>query len=217
MALLPDILRAAGAPEAAAALRADPLLNHNFIVSLVDTSSTLAGSQALGTLASAALSAVSDVLLGGFSECSGLEASLKVEDYNEGGNNGAVLKFPGRMSWGNLTFKKGFGSSSALWDWSYGFAIGKGRRRDGLVVLLNELHLPNNIWFFRRGLPLKWSGPSLNATQNSVAIESIELAHEGIYQVPFVGAASGLSGLAAGSMGGALQAGGGAISAAGNL
>ncbi len=217
MALLPDILRAAGAPDAAAALRSDPLLNHNFIVSLIDTSSSLAGSQALGTIASAALSAVSDVLLGGFSECSGLEMSLKVEEYSEGGNNGAVLKFPSRTSWGNLTFKKGFGSSAALWDWGYGFAIGKGRRRDGLVVLLNELHVPNNIWFFRRGLPLKWSGPALNATQNNVAIESVEISHEGIYQVPFVGAASGLAGLAAGAVGGALAAGSGAISAAGNL
>lgn len=211
MALLPDILRAAGAPEAAAALRADPLLNHNFVVSLLDTSSTLA------TVGSAALSAVSDVLLGGFSECSGLDMSLKIEEYNEGGNNGTVLKFPGRVSWGNLTLKKGVGSSSALWDWSYGFVIGKGKRRDGLVVLLNELHVPNNIWFFRRGLPLKWSGPALNATQNNVAIESIEIAHEGIYQVPFVGAASGLSGLASGAVGGVEQAGAGAITAAGNF
>lgn len=217
MALLPDLLRAAGAPGAAAALRADPVLNHNFIVSLLDTSSSLAGSQALGIAASAALSAVSDVLLGGFSECSGLEASMKVEEFNEGGNNGAVLKFPGRVSWGNLSFKKGVGASSALWDWAYGFAIGKGKRRDGLVVLLTELHVPNNIWYFRRGLPLKWSGPALNATQSNVAIESIEIAHEGLYQVPFVGAASGLAGLAAGSVGGALQAGAGAVSAAGNL
>jgi phage tail-like protein len=211
VALLPDILRATGSPEAAAALRSDPLLNHNFVVSLLDTSSTLAA------IGSAALSAVSDVLLGGFSECSGLEASLKVEEYNEGGNNAAVLKFPGRLSWGNLTFKKGFGSSAALWDWSYGFAAGTGKRRDGLVVLLNEMHVPNNIWYFRRGLPLKWSGPSLNAAQNNVAVESIEIAHEGLYQVPFVGAASGLAGLAAGAVGGALQAGAGAVSAAGNL
>lgn len=211
MALLPDILRAAGAPEAAAALRSDPLLNHNFIVSLLDTSSTLA------TISSAALSAVSDVLLGGFSECSGLEMSLKVEEHTEGGNNGAVLKFPGRMTWGNLTFKRGAGSSAALWDWAYGYAVGTGKRRDGLVVLLNETHVPNNVWYFRRGLPLKWSGPSLNATQNNVAIESIEIAHEGLYQVPFVGTASGLAGLAAGAVGGALQAGAGAFSASGNV
>lgn len=194
MALLPDLLRAAGAPGAAAALRADPVLCHNFVVSLLDTSSSLA--------AGAALSAVSDVLLGGFSECSGLEANMKVEEFNEGGNNGAALKFPGRVSWANLSFKKGVGASSALWDWAYGFAIGKGKRRDGLVVLLSELHVPSNIWYFRRGLPLKWSGPALNATQNNVAIESIEISHEGLYQVPFVGAA---------------QAAVGAVSAAGSF
>ena len=56
-------------------IRTDPLLNHNFIVSLLDTSSTLA------LLASSTLSAIGDVPVGGFSECSGIEMSMKVEDY----------------------------------------------------------------------------------------------------------------------------------------
>jgi phage tail-like protein len=212
VALLPDALRAAGAPEAAAALRSDPLLNHNFIVSLLDTSSTLA------TLGSAALSAVFDVALGGFSECSGLEMSMTPEDYKEGGNNGAVLKFPARVTWSNLVLKKGLGSSTRLWDWHYGFVIGKGKRRDGLVVLLNELHVPNSIWFFRRGLPIKYSAPALNAAQNNVAIESLEIAHEGIFQLPFVGAASGLgSAIAGGGVGGLADAIGSIPGAAGNL
>jgi phage tail-like protein len=211
MPLLPDILRAAGEPDAAALFRNDPVLNHNFLVSLLDTSSVLA---AVGT---GVLSAVSDTLLGGFSECSGLEANLVVEDYKEGGNNGTVLKFPGRVSWGNITLKKGVTQSTALWDWHYGFVIGKGKRRDGLIVLMNELHVPNNMWFFRRGLPLKYSGPSLNATQNGIAVESIEIAHEGIFQVPFVGAASGVAGMATGSIGGALQAIAGGVTAAPNF
>src|SRR3954471_21600460 len=101
MALLPDILRAAGSPEGAKLLRNDPVLNHNFLVTLIDTSSALAG---LGT---AALSAVTDTLLGGFTECGGLEMNLAIEDYKEGGNNGAVLKFPGRVSWANLSLKRG--------------------------------------------------------------------------------------------------------------
>ena len=65
-------------------------------------------------------------------------------------------------------------------------------------VLLNEQHLPSNIWFFRRGLPVKYTGPSLNATQNNVAIEAIEIAHEGIHQVAGVGgfaAAGAIAGL----------------------
>lgn len=179
------------------ALRADPVLNHNFVVSLLDTSSVLA------TIGAAALSAVMDVAVGGFSECSGLEMSMRTEDYKEGGNNGATLHFPNRVEWGPLTLKKGVGSGSALWDWHYGFVVGKGKRRDGLIVLLNELHVPHNIWFFRRALPTKYSGPALNATQNNVAIESIEIAHEGIFQVPLVGAASGLaSAIAGGAVGG---------------
>lgn len=212
MALLPDVLRLAGASGAGDALRADPVLNHNFVVSLLDTSSVLA------TVGSALMSAVSDVLLGGFSECSGLEMSMKIEEFNEGGNNGTVLKFPGRVSSGNLTLKKGQGTSSALWDWHYSFVIGRGKRRDGLIVLLNELHVPNNIWYFRRGLPLKYSGPAMNATQSTVAIESIEIAHEGLWQMPFVGAASAVGNLiAGGGAGGLAGAATGAISGGLNL
>ena len=116
-----------------------------------------------------------------------------------------MLKFPGRVSFGNLTLKKGQGTSSALWDWHYGFVDGRGKRRDGLIVLLNEIHLPNNIWYFRRGLPLKYTAPALNATQNTVAIESIEIAHEGLWQLPFVGAASAIGGAVAGAVSGGLN------------
>jgi phage tail-like protein len=179
------------------AIRFDPVLNHNFVVSLIDTSSTLA------ILGSAALSAIFDVALGGFSECSGLEMSLKTEDYREGGANGAVLHFPTRVEWGTITLKKGV-AGTALWDWHYGFVEGSGKRRDGVIVLLTAQKLPNNIWYFRRGLPTKYSGPQMNATQNSVAIESIEITHEGVYQVPFVGAASGVASAAAGAIGGLL-------------
>ena len=173
-------------------LRSDPPLNHNFVVSLVDTSSTLT------TVKSAALSAILDVALGGFTEASGLEMSLKTEDYNEGGNNGLVLKFATRVQWTNIVLKKGIGAGTALWDWHYGFVEGKGKRRDGVIVLLNEMHVPNNIWYFRRGLPVKYSGPQLNATQNAVAIESIEIAHEGLWQVPYVGYGAAAAGAVAG-------------------
>ncbi len=175
-------------------VRPDPVLNHNFAITLLDTSSKLAIARSIAT------SAVLDVALGGFSECTGLEMSLQVEDYREGGNNGAVLKFPTRVTWTNITLKKGVGLSSALWDWHYGFVEGKGKRRDGVIILLNELRVPNNIWHFRRGLPVKYSGPSMNATQNSVAIESIEIAHEGLYQVPAIGYVGGAASMIAGGI-----------------
>jgi len=177
------------------ALRGDPVLNHNFVVSLLDTSSTL------GLLGSAALAAIFDVALGGFSECSGLEMSLQVEEYKEGGGNHTILKFPSRVTWSNITLKKGIGAGTALWDWHYGFVTGQGRRRDGIIALLNDLRLPNNIWYFRRGLPVKYTAPAMNATQNNVAIESIEIVHEGIYQLPGVGIGAAVVGAVAGLVG----------------
>jgi phage tail-like protein len=211
MAMLPEILRAAGAPDAAAALRADPVLNHNFVISLIDTSSGLDAALSIG------MSALLDVALGGFAECSGLEMTMKTEDYKEGGDNGGVRRFASRVEWSNITLKKGLGSGTALWDWHFGFVLGRGHRRDGLIALLNEMHVPNSIWLFTRGLPVKYTAPALNATQNNVAIEAIEIAHEGVIQLPFVGLASGIAGAAAGAAGNLLAAGGGAISAGFNL
>jgi phage tail-like protein len=171
-------------------IRSDPILAHNFVISLLDSSSALA------LAASAALSAIGDVALGGFSECSGLEMSLEVHEYSEGGRNGHILKFPTRVKWANITLKKGISAGSALWDWHYGFVEGRGKRKDGLIVLLDDLHLPNKVWVFRRGLPVKYTAPALNATQNNVAVESIEIAHEGIYQLPGVGFAAAAAGAA---------------------
>lgn len=158
--------------------RDDPLLAYNFHISLLASSSSLAN--AVTTIA---LSNVIDRPVGGFSECTGLEMSLEVEDYKEGGNNGAVLKFPGRVKWENITLKKGLTTNTVLWDWFFDFVQGRGERKDGVITLQNEAHEPHTVWGFRRGLPLKYSGPQLNAAQNNVAIESIEIAHEGLYQL----------------------------------
>lgn len=155
-------------------VRNDPLLSHNFVITLLDSSSSLA----LGGQSGVALDAA-----GGFSECTGLEMSLDVEEYREGGRNGEALQFPSRVRWSKITLKKGLGTSTALWDWHYGFVTGTGRRRDGLIVLLNERRLPAHIWHFRRGLPTRYAGPSMNAAQGAVAIETIEITHEGIYQL----------------------------------
>jgi phage tail-like protein len=166
-------------------VRADPLQGFNFLISLVDVTSSA------DLLKSAALSAVADVVLGGFSECSGLEMTMAVHDYAEGGNNGCTLHFPAPVKWGNITLKKGLGASTALWDWHYGFVVGTGTRRDGVISLMDGEHVPNTIWYFKKGLPVKYSGPAMNASTSAVAVESIEIAHEGIYQLPGVAAGAG--------------------------
>jgi phage tail-like protein len=116
----------------------------------------------------------------GFSECSGLELALDIEEYKEGGNNGTVLRLPTRAKWTNLKLKRGVALSDDLWLWHYGFVQGTVSRRDGVVTLQDEQQNPVKVWSFKRGLPVKWTGPSLNATQSQVAFEEIEIAHEGL-------------------------------------
>jgi phage tail-like protein len=168
-------------------VRVDPASAYNFLITFVDSSSVLA----------TAVSQIQTAALGGFSECAGLEMSLKIEEYPEGGRNETSLKFPTRVSWTNLILKRGVTGNPDLWDWHYGFVEGRGKRRDGIIVLQNDLHLPVNIWTFKRGIPVKWTGPALNASQSAVAIESIEIAHEGLRQAPPVGLASAALGAAA--------------------
>lgn len=170
-----------------AGVRSDPVLSHNFLISLLDTD-TSGGAGAVAK--TAVLSLISEALVGGFTECTGLEMSLELEDYEEGGRNGEVLKFPTRVKWNNLILKTGMATGLTLWDWFYGFVQGRGKRRSGLIVLTDDLHQPHNIWWFWRGLPVRYTGPSLNAGQSAVAVESIEIAHEGLYQVPYVAAAA---------------------------
>ena len=172
------------------ASRTDPLLSRNFVISLVDSAS------ALGAAPSVSLSGILDVAAAGFSECTGIEMSMTPEDYKEGGRNDAVLKFASRITWSNITLKKGLGLTNDLWDWHFEFVQGQGKRRDGVIALLGASREPQHLWYFRRGLPVKYSGPQLNAAQSAVAIESIEIAHEGIYQVPGVASRPGPAGAA---------------------
>jgi phage tail-like protein len=155
-------------------------------VSLVDSS--MAGADGSG-LATFALSTVGATTTAGFSEVSGLEMTMEVEEYPAGGQNGAVLKFPGRLKWSNLVMKRGviakrdYSDRSDLWTWIQTYIDGQGVRRDGVVTLLDEAQTPQLVWGWRRGLPLKWTGASMNASQSQVAIEQIEISHEGLYLI----------------------------------
>jgi phage tail-like protein len=154
--------------------RGDPVLGYSFLIALIDTTNAL----------SAALGGISALASGGFSECSGLETGMEVEDYREGGSNGCVLKFPTRVTWTNIRLRRGVAWSDDLWKWHDGFVKGRGKRRDGVIVLLNEERDPAKVWQLSRALPVRWAGPTLNATQSQVAIEELELAHEGMRLLP---------------------------------
>ena len=163
--------------------RSDPVPSFNFYVSLVRTSSSLGKLLGDSTLEKALLS--SDLVIsGGFSECSGLEGTLQVEEYSEGGENRFVHKFPTRMTYSNIILKRGITFSHELWRWHFDYANGKGKRLDGLITLLDESKKSVRTWAFQKGLPLKWTGPTLNATQSQVAIETLEIMHQGWKPLP---------------------------------
>jgi len=179
-----------GPVQSLTGIRLDPPLNHNFLVMIVDTSS-------FGSfVASGLLSLAGDVLLGGFSECSGLKMDMEEAKRHEGGLNNTEHRFPTRVTWPNIVLTRGVSRiSQSGWDWLYGFGDGKVKRKDGLIMLMDSRHLPHNIWTFKRGFPVKFEGPKMNGTGNEVAMESLEIAHEGLWQLSILKIGAGLVGL----------------------
>ncbi len=157
--------------------RPDPIPGFNFAVRLLDAP-TMVGAAVAG-LFGAKVSVDA-----GFRECRGLEGTLQTVDQPEGGLNDRVRRFPTRMTWSPITLSRGVGLSPDLWDWYAAYASGTGRRRDGLIVLLNAARDPVMFWRFRRGLPTRWTGPTLDATSNELAIERLEITHEGLRVQP---------------------------------
>ena len=151
--------------------RIDPVGVCNFYLTLIDTQNVV------GTLLTAAL----NYAVAGFSECSGIDAMLEVQEYKEGGVNDHVQKFPTRASYSNITLKHGvIYLYDDLWNWHFGFVQGQGTRKDGLIVLQDTAGNAAKVWKFKRGIPTKWVGPQLNAAQSAAAIESLEISHEGL-------------------------------------
>lgn len=121
-----------------------------------------------------------DMPKGGFSECTGLTLETEMKDYMEGGLNTHVRKFPGRTKQSNITLKRGIVDRS-LWDWFFQLSQGQVIYRNGSVIVKDPSGNDDVMeWRFVRAFPLKWTGPDLNATQNNVAVETLELCHHGL-------------------------------------
>jgi phage tail-like protein len=144
---------------------------YNFTIRLVETAKP----------ASATLSTFAPPLEAGFSECSGLEATMKVDEWQEGGRNDAVLRFPARITHPSIKLRRGVTTTDDLWAWHELYVRGRGRRRDGVIELVDDVGSVVRTWRFRRGLPVRWAGPPLAAGQSQVAIEELEIAHEGLF------------------------------------
>ena len=116
----------------------------------------------------------------GFSECTGLQLETEVQDYPEGGLNAYLLKFPGRTKQANLTLRRGI-VDRQLWDWYYDITQGVVKLRNGTIAVHDPAGRDLVMeWRFWRAFPTKWSGPDLNAIQNNIAVETLELCHQGL-------------------------------------
>lgn len=116
-----------------------------------------------------------------FSEVSGLGAAGDPTEYREGTdpvNN--VRKLPGLRKYEDLSFKRGYVQDDTLWRWYQRIANGEADRRNGSVVLLNEARQAVMRWNFENAWINSISGPALNATSNDIAIETMQLCHEGL-------------------------------------
>jgi phage tail-like protein len=114
----------------------------------------------------------------GFARCSGLGERFEVLAYREGGL-GSLRQFRGAARSGRFVLERGLVRDRALWEW-----FRRGDPRDGAVLLLDAGGRERTRWVFRRGWPCAWSGPELDAEAAEVALERVEIIHEGVEWLP---------------------------------
>jgi phage tail-like protein len=123
---------------------------------------------------------IDGVAVGGFLECTGLSVETDPIEYRTGADDTTFRKLPGLRKYSNIVLKRGLTSSRELWEWYKAVIDGRTQRRSGSITLLNEQREPVLVWRFQEGWPRKLEGPTLNAKNNEVAIESLEICHEGL-------------------------------------
>ena len=117
---------------------------------------------------------------GAFAEVSGLEAEQPFIEFRTGAEDITVRKLPGLKKFPNLVLKRGITGDLAFWNWLLDGMNGTVRRTEGSIILLDENRQEVMRWNVRRAWPVKWTGPGLNAKNNEVAMETVEICHEGL-------------------------------------
>lgn len=116
----------------------------------------------------------------GFSECTGLNAESNVIEYREGNESITPRKLPGLNKFGNVTLKRGLSKDTALFDWHKAAMDGDINRTSVSIVVLDEKRQEQLRYNLVNAWPSKYTAPDLKANANEIAIESIEIAHEGV-------------------------------------
>ena len=118
----------------------------------------------------------------GFTEVTGLDMQVEPIEYREGSSpEYSKIKMPGMHKFSNLTCKRGtVAGDSDFYKWVKTISLNKAERRDVIISLLDESHSPLMTWKAKNTFPVKLQASDLKADGNEVAIETLELAHEGL-------------------------------------
>ena len=118
---------------------------------------------------------------GSFSEVSGFDATMDVVEYRAGDDPAITpTKLPGLIKYGNITLKWGAAETMVLYDWLIDITEGTIEKKTVTLTALDEEGSPAASWRCINAWPVKYTAPDFNGTSSEIAIESIELAHEGL-------------------------------------
>ena len=143
-------------------IREDPYGNYNFLITINGVSDD------------------GNDVKGAFTEASGLETEVSPIEYRNGNEDITVRKIPGLKKFTNITLKRGATGDIDFWNWIRTAMKGQVQRADGSIVLLDENRVEVMRWNFTRGWPCKYTGPGLNAANNEISMETLEICHEGL-------------------------------------
>lgn len=115
-----------------------------------------------------------------FRECSPIVVETETYEYAEGGLNSYTHKLPVRTKYSNITLKRGMDETQALYDWYIKAASGQISRQNISIIIYDSEQNNKRQWDLQNAYPCKWTGPELKAETGAIAIESVEIAHEGL-------------------------------------
>lgn len=119
-----------------------------------------------------------------FKEVTGLDSETEVIEHRVTGKGGnlVVHKVPGALKWSNIVLRRGVTDDKKLHDWRLKIEQGQieANRKNGSVTLYNPAGQPVAKYTFKKGWPCKFKGPALDSGKNEIAIEELEIAHEGL-------------------------------------
>lgn len=111
-----------------------------------------------------------------FTQCTLPTIAWDTEQLKEGGLNTYVHQLPGQRQQATVTLKNGVGVASDLVNWYLMTMNERIRRRRVTITLLNRYHVPMMVWHIENAYPIRWTGPQLQSDQNTIAIQTLELA-----------------------------------------